>query len=145
MARVEFKDVDHYLKAQPPEVRAVLERVRAIMRKALPKATECISYQIPAYKLPGGQALYFAGYPKHVGVYPASERMLLELGTAAKTRLHGKATLRFALDEKLPVQLLTRIAKIRLAEDAERAEAKKPAKPRKKPPAKKASSRARTV
>src|SRR5262245_22401176 len=53
MAKTDFRSVDEYIATQPEAVRGTLERVRATIRKALPKAEEVISYQIPAYRLAG--------------------------------------------------------------------------------------------
>jgi uncharacterized protein YdhG (YjbR/CyaY superfamily) len=128
MARPTFASVDAYLAAQPTAVRRALERVRALLRKALPGASEEISYQIPTYKLDGNMVLYFAGYPRHYAIYPATVRLLEELGSEADGRLHGKATLRFAVDEAVPARLISRIARLRAAEASELAVAKK-AKP----------------
>lgn len=125
MARPTFASVDAYLAAQPPAVQSALTRVRAVLRKALPGASEEISYQIPTYKLDGNMVLYFAGYPRHYAIYPATEQLLEALGEQADGRLHGKATLRFPVDEAVPVRLITRIARLRAAEARELAAAKK--------------------
>lgn len=108
--------VDRYLAAQPPATRAILERVRAAIRKAVPKAQECISYQIPAYKLPGGTVIHFAGWKTHFALYPASTLVVETLGEALAGRVVSKGTIRFALDERVPVGLIGRIAKLRAAE-----------------------------
>ena len=71
MAKVSFRSVDQYIAAQPEAIRPTLERVRAAIRKALPDAEEAISYQIPAYKVQGRVALYFAGWKGHYSIYPA--------------------------------------------------------------------------
>jgi uncharacterized protein YdhG (YjbR/CyaY superfamily) len=57
MPRSDYQSVDDYISAQPVPARPVLERVRATIRKALPGATEVISYQIPIYKLDGRMVL----------------------------------------------------------------------------------------
>jgi uncharacterized protein YdhG (YjbR/CyaY superfamily) len=64
MAKTDFKSVDEYIAAQPEVVQDTLQGIRGIIRKALPEAEEVISYQIPAYKVPGGAAIYFAGWKK---------------------------------------------------------------------------------
>ena len=126
MARPRFETVDDYIAAQPVPVRGMLKRVRTIVRKALPKATEGISYQIPVVKIDGRMVLYFAGYAKHVAIYPVTEGLLRELGDEIRDRLHHKATLHFPLDEPLPTHLIARIAKVRAAEvAAEKRTAKK--------------------
>jgi uncharacterized protein YdhG (YjbR/CyaY superfamily) len=108
--------VDAYLAAQPPATRAVLERVRAAIRRAVPKAEECISYQIPTYKLPGGTVIHFAGWKAHYALYPASALVVETLREALAGRDMSKGTIRFPLDEQVPVGLIGRIAKLRAKE-----------------------------
>ena len=72
MAKTDFRSVDDYIASQPEATQSVLERVRSIIRKALPGAEEAISYQIPAYKLRGQAVVYFAGWKQHYSLYPAS-------------------------------------------------------------------------
>jgi uncharacterized protein YdhG (YjbR/CyaY superfamily) len=61
MTKVDFGSVEDYIDAQPMGSRKVLERVRATIRKAIPKAEETISYGIPTYKVDGAVVIYFAG------------------------------------------------------------------------------------
>ena len=75
MAKTSFKSVDDYIASQPEAVQAVLQRVRSIIRKAVPGAEEVISYQIPTYKLHGRAVLYFAGWKQHYSLYPATGRV----------------------------------------------------------------------
>jgi uncharacterized protein YdhG (YjbR/CyaY superfamily) len=119
--------VDQYLAAQPARARAALERVRAAVRKAVPEAAEAISYGIPAFKLPGGILLYFAGWKEHVAVYPATAGVVA-LGDAVAPYLAGKGTLRFPLSERLPVGLVGRVARVRAGEVAARVLARKVAR-----------------
>jgi uncharacterized protein YdhG (YjbR/CyaY superfamily) len=116
MARTSVATVDAYLAVQPPATRAVLERVRAAIRKAVPAAHECISYQIPAYKLPGGTVIYFAGWKTHFSLYPASASLVEAFADELAGRIVSKGTIRFPLDEKVPVGLIGRIAKLRAQE-----------------------------
>jgi uncharacterized protein YdhG (YjbR/CyaY superfamily) len=97
----------------------VLERVRATICKALPGATEGISYQIPIYKLDGAMVLYFAGFQRHYSIYPATARVVTALEKELASSLHSKATIRFPLADAIPTRLITRIAKLRAAEVAE--------------------------
>lgn len=97
----------------------MLERVRATIRKALPGATEGISYQIPVYKLDGVMVLYFAGFQHHYSIYPATARVVAALKKELAGSLHSKATIRFPLVDAIPTPLITRIAKLRAAEVAE--------------------------
>lgn len=119
MAATNFQTVDEYIAAQPTATHLPLRRVRAIIRKALPTATEGISYQIPVYRVGGRMALYFAGFKEHYSLYPATAQ-LLKAVPGLKPFLHSKATLRFGYDEKVPSGLITKIAKHRAAESGTR-------------------------
>jgi uncharacterized protein YdhG (YjbR/CyaY superfamily) len=116
MARTDFKSVDEYIASLPPETHLPLRRVRAVIKKALPKATEGISYQIPVYKVGGKMVLYFAGFKNHYSVYPATAKLLKAMKKELAPHLHSKATLRFSYDEKVPAVLIARIARTRAAE-----------------------------
>ncbi len=119
MARPKFANVDDYLAAQPDAVRPSLEKVRAAIRKALPKAEECISYQIPAYKLPAGCAIYFAGFQHHYSIFPAGPRVIAAFKEELSPyEFNNKGTIRFPLSGRVPVGLIGRIAKFRAQEVA---------------------------
>jgi uncharacterized protein YdhG (YjbR/CyaY superfamily) len=111
-----MSSVADYIASQPPAARPVLRKVRAAIRKALPRATEGISYQIPVYRIDGRMVLYFAGFKQHYSLYPASARVVRELKKELAGLLHSKATIRFALDEAVPSRLIMRIARLRAAE-----------------------------
>src|SRR5688500_5119872 len=118
MGRPGFADVDEYIAAQPAHARPVLQRVRATIRKALPNATGGISYQIPVYTVDGAMVMFFAGFKRHFSIFPATGRMLIDLKRELAGFIHAK-TLRFPLDDDVPVGLLTRIAKLRAQEARE--------------------------
>jgi uncharacterized protein YdhG (YjbR/CyaY superfamily) len=124
MARSNFASVDDYLAAQPAPARAALQRLRATILKALPNASESISYQIPAYKIDGAMVIYFAGFRDHYSIYPATAGVVSTFGKELGGALHGKATIRFRYSDALPARLVTRIAKLRAAEAAERVQAR---------------------
>jgi uncharacterized protein YdhG (YjbR/CyaY superfamily) len=116
MAKTNFKSVDEYIASQPEAVQVVLGRVRSAIRKAVPGAEEKISYQIPAYRLPNGAVLYFAGWKQHYSLYPATGG----LATAFKDELASyevsKGTIRFPLSEPVPVKLIEQIARFKAKE-----------------------------
>lgn len=112
----EPKTVAAYIAAQPKAVQPLLTTLRATIRKALPEATEGISYKMPVYKVNGTMVLYFAAYKKFVSLYPATPALIEALKLDDK--LHHKATLRFPLDAPLPAALIARIAKFRAKEVA---------------------------
>ena len=128
MAKTDFTSVDEYIASQPVPAQATLERVRGAIRKALPKAQEVISYQIPAYKTDGGAVIYFAGWKQHYSLYPATRQVVATLkDELAPYEVNNKGTIRFPLSERVPVKLIERIAKLRAKEVAERAASKRSA------------------
>lgn len=119
MPRVGFTSVDDYIAAHPAPAQAALKRVRATLLKALPGATEGISYQIPVYKLDGKMVLYFAGFKNHYSIYPATAKLIGALKQELAGFLHNRATIRFSYDDTVPSKLITKIAKLRAAEAAQ--------------------------
>jgi uncharacterized protein YdhG (YjbR/CyaY superfamily) len=129
--------VSEYLAAQPAAARPVLERVRALLKKAIPGAEEVISYQIPAYQLSGITVLHFAGWKQHYSLYPATAGVIATFKKQlAPYEVNDKGTVRFPLDAPVPAALLTAIARHRIKEVKATAAGKKA----KKPPSKAAKS-----
>lgn len=119
--------IDQYIAAFPADVQAVLQRVRATIRKAAPRAEEAIKYKMPAYVQDGKNLVFFSGYKRHVAVYPLPASLRDELSQYAA----AKGTARFALGKPLPTAAITKIVKARLKElPATTRTAKKPAQPR---------------
>jgi uncharacterized protein YdhG (YjbR/CyaY superfamily) len=116
MPKRAFRSVDEYLAAQPETTRLSLERVRAAIRKALPKAEETISYNIPTYRLSDKAALYFAGWKRHFSLYPVNDELVTHFGDELAGCELDKGTIRFPLDKPVPATLIGRIAKFRAAQ-----------------------------
>ncbi len=116
MPKRTFDSVDEYVAALPAEARRVLARVRSIVRKAMPRAEEVISYGIPTYRLGGRAILHVAAWKSYCSIYPANSRVVAEFGDELEPYLAEKSTLRFPLDEPLPAKLIERIAKFRVRE-----------------------------
>ncbi len=81
----------------------------------LPESEETISYQIPCFKINGKYVIYFAGYTKHVSVYPipVDDPKLQETVAPFK---HGRGTLQFKLGQPIPYNLIARVSKQHLKE-----------------------------
>jgi uncharacterized protein YdhG (YjbR/CyaY superfamily) len=123
MEATKFKTVQEYLSAQPASVKAMLQELRATIKKAAPDAKEVISYNMPGYKLQG-MLVWFAGYKNHIGFYPRPsglEAFKKELSVYKSS----KGAVQFPLDQPLPLALVTKIVKFRIKENAEEAIMKK--------------------
>lgn len=114
---MDFKSVDEYIAAQPAATQAALNQVRRAIRKALPNAEEVISYKMPAYRLHGEIALYFAGWKRHYSLYPAGKRLVAALQDQLAHYKVSKGTIQFPLSEPVPAKLIERIAKFRAKQD----------------------------
>ena len=116
-------DIDSYISKFPAGVQVILEKVRETIRHAAPKATETISYMMPAFKQ-HGILVYFAAWEKHIGMYPPiSGNKTLEKAIA---RYAGpKGNLQFPLDEPMPYDVIERIVKLRVGQDSEKSTKRK--------------------
>lgn len=124
MANTNFQSIDEYIATKPKATQTTLKRVRAIIRKAVPGAVEAISYQIPAYKVDGKTALFFAGWKEHYALYPATGGLIEAFKEELAAYEVSKGTIRFPLTEPIPVKLIAGIARFRAEEAAARAAAK---------------------
>lgn len=117
------QDIDGHISLFPDDVQTVLQEVRATIRSAAPNAEETISYQMPAFRQ-HRILVYFAAWKKHVGLYPPiSGDKAIEKAIA---RYAGpKGNLQFPLDEPMPFDLIERIVKLRVKQEAARAAAKR--------------------
>ncbi len=117
------KNIDEYIACFPADVQVVLEKVRRTIRATAPKATETISYQMPAFKQ-HGILVYFAAWKKHIGLYPpVSGDKALEKVVAHYAG--PKGNLQFPLDEPIPYNLIERIVRLRVKQDSVKAAAKR--------------------
>jgi uncharacterized protein YdhG (YjbR/CyaY superfamily) len=106
MAKTNFKTIDEYIRTFPKDVQKILEEVRQTIKEVVPDAEENISYQIPTFKLNGKYLVYFAGWKKHVSLYPVSSGMEKSIMEMSAYKTSGKGTLQFPLDKPIPLSLL---------------------------------------
>jgi uncharacterized protein YdhG (YjbR/CyaY superfamily) len=124
VAKTDFKSVDEYIAAQPEAVQAKLRRLRSIIRKAVPEASEVISYQMPTYVVDGARLLHFAVWKQHYSIYAATEPVVAAFQDELAAYEIDKGTIRFPLSAPVPANLIARIAKFRAKEVAGRKKAK---------------------
>jgi len=115
------KTVDQYMATLPDRSRLALEKLRETIKAAAPEATEAISYQMPAFKDHGRILVYYAAFTDHYSLFPASGAIIEDLSDELTPYFTGKGTIRFELGTRLPIRLVKKIVKARLAENASRA------------------------
>jgi uncharacterized protein YdhG (YjbR/CyaY superfamily) len=121
-SRPHFNTIDEYIATFPAEVQKTLQALRQTIHKAAPQATEKTSYQMPTFYLQGN-LVHFAAYQHHIGFYPAPSG--IEQFAQDLSRYEGsKGAIRFPIDQPLPMDLITRIVKFRVAENQARQQKK---------------------
>ena len=110
------KNIDEYMKTLSSDQRAALQRLRRQIRAAAPGVEECISYQIPAFRLRGRMLVAFGGAVSHCAFYPGS--IVRAFTKELRTFDTAKGTIRFQPDRPLPATLVRRIVKARIAANA---------------------------
>ena len=125
--------IDEYLAAVSAAQRAALQKVRKAIRAAAPKAEECISYQLAAFRLNGKPLVAFGATSSHCAFYPLSSATVDAHMDELKAYDTSKGTIRFPADKPLPATLVKKLVKARMAEnEGRRAKAKGPPKAAKK-------------
>jgi len=111
-------EIDVYIAQFPAPVAKRLDAMRATIREHAPDAEERISYRIPTF-YQGGNLVHFAGFANHVGFYPGPTG----IAAFAKelSRFNGaKGSVQFPHDEPLPLDLVAKIVRFRVAENGEK-------------------------
>ena len=114
--------IDEYIANFPKGIQDTLQELRATIKNAAPEAEEAISYQMPTFKLKGN-LVHFAAYKNHIGFYPTPsgiEKFKEELSAYEG----AKGSVKFPIDQPLPLDTIAKIVKFRVTENLEKAEAK---------------------
>jgi uncharacterized protein YdhG (YjbR/CyaY superfamily) len=116
------KDIDKFIAGFPKDVKMILEKLRATIRKAAPDAEETINYGIPTFTL-NGNLVHFSAFKNHIGFYPTPsgiEKFKNELSAYEM----AKGSVKFPLDKQIPFDLISKIVKFRVKENLEKSTAK---------------------
>jgi uncharacterized protein YdhG (YjbR/CyaY superfamily) len=137
------KTIDEYLAPLSDEKRAALQKLRRAIKAAAPKAEECLSYQIPAFRLGGRMLVAFGAAANHCAFYPGSAPVEIHKDEL-KAYDTSKGTIRFQADSPLPATLVRKLVKARIAEKGEPPKAAQPtSRARRRPRSRKRSTAAR--
>jgi uncharacterized protein YdhG (YjbR/CyaY superfamily) len=111
-----FNTIDAYLKSVAEDRREALQRLRKTIRTIIPEAEECISYRMPAFRLNGVVVAGFIATRKGCSYFPFSGRTLTSLADDVRGFQRTKASLHFAPATPLPVGLVRKLIRTRVAE-----------------------------
>jgi len=117
------RNIDEYIAASPPAVQPILQKIRATIHRAVPDAQETISYRMPTFTL-HGVVLHFAAFKQHIGLFPPMDGDSA-LNAAIAPYAGEKGNLRFPLDGRIPYTLIGKLAKVRAAQNRDRATSRK--------------------
>ncbi|MBL9176161.1 MAG: DNA alkylation repair protein [Verrucomicrobiales bacterium] len=117
--------IDEYLAATSPAQRAVLERLRRAIHAAAPGAEEYLGYGLAGFKHGGRPLVYLGAWKEHCALYAASPRTQATFAAELKDFEVSKGTIRFTVEKPLPLALVKRLVRARVAENAARKPAKK--------------------
>ncbi len=124
--KVKATTIDEYLAPLSGDRRTALENLRRTIRSIVPEADECISYQIPAFRLPGGVIAGFCARAEGCSYFPFSGTTFRTLAKEIARYEHTKSSLHFEAVAGLPTSLVRKLLNARVAELAPA----KPSKPR---------------
>ena len=119
-----ISSIDEYFETFPEDTQKILKQVRRTIKTAAPEAGEKISYGIPTFTLNGKYLIYFAGWKNHISIYP------IPIGDEAFNKeisqyVAGKGTLKFPIDKPMPLKLISKIVKLKVAEALTKTDKKK--------------------
>lgn len=117
-----FTSIDEYIESFPPETQKILKEIRATIKASAPQAEEKISYQMPTFFL-NGNLIHFAAFKNHIGLYPTPSGTEAFKEEIAKYKA-AKGSIQLPLDEPMPLKLISRIVKFRVAENLQKVKAK---------------------
>jgi uncharacterized protein YdhG (YjbR/CyaY superfamily) len=108
--------IDEYIALYPKETQVLLNKIRATIHKAAPKAEEAMKYGIPTFVL-NVNLVHFGGFKKHIGFYPAPSGIKKFQKELSKYE-GAKGSVKFPIDKPLPLTLITKIVKFRVKENS---------------------------
>jgi uncharacterized protein YdhG (YjbR/CyaY superfamily) len=114
------KTIDEYLSGVNADHRNALQELRETIHAVAPKAEECISYGIPAFRLNGRSLVFFGAWANHCALYPGSSATLKKFRNELRDFQTSRGTLRFSPDKPVPVALVKKLLKARIAENNDR-------------------------
>jgi uncharacterized protein YdhG (YjbR/CyaY superfamily) len=115
--------IDEYLAALSNDKRAALESLRRMILAVAPTAEECISYQLPAFRLDGKMLVWFGATANHCAFYPGA--VVEALQSELKDYDTSKGTIRFQAEHPLPAALVRKLVKARIEKNANKRDAKR--------------------
>jgi len=108
-------NIDVYISSFPEEIQSRLNTIREAVHKAAPNLQEVIKYGMPTFMYKNSNLVFFAAFKKHIGFYgiPKGDKAI---DAGLKKYKQGRGSVQFPIDQPIPLQLITRIVKVRVKE-----------------------------
>ena len=111
------RTIDEYLASVSDDKREALEKLRNTIKSIAPEVEECISYQMPAFRLHGRILAGFAAAKNHCSLYPWSASAIVAFSDELTDFSTSKGTIRFQPDKPIPDELIRKIINYRISEN----------------------------
>ena len=112
-----MNDIEKYIHQFPDETQNILSKIRTIIKEHAPDAEELIAYGMPGYKTNKKPLVYFAAFKNHIGFY-ATPSGHTEFKDELSKYKQGKGSVQFPLEQPIPYNLIARMVKFRVKENA---------------------------
>ena len=111
-----FTSIKEYISTLPVDAQKAMKEIIATIQTLVPNAEEHISYNMPAFKVNGEYFIHFSAWKNHIGMYP------IPAGNEAFQKQiepyrSAKSSLNFPLDKPMPIKLIGKFVKFRIAEN----------------------------
>ena len=120
---MKFTSINEYVSTLPENAQMAMREIIASIKARVPNAEEHISYNMPAFKVNGEYFVHFSAWKNHIGMYPipagneAFQKQIEQYRSA-------KSSLNFPLDKPMPIKLIEKFIKFRIAENLKSAKVK---------------------
>jgi uncharacterized protein YdhG (YjbR/CyaY superfamily) len=108
-----MSSIESYIAETKDPAQTQLYALYRFVKNKLPLAEECISYNMPCFKIESHAIFYFAAYKNHIGLYPTSKPI-----DALKHKIHplkhSKGAIQVPLNQGLPFLLIEELIDYRL-------------------------------
>ena len=120
---MKFTSINEYVSSFPENAQKAMSEIIATIKAKVPNAEGHISYNMPAFKVNGEYFIHFSAWKNHIGMYPipaGDEAFQKEV----ESYRSAKSSLNFPLDKPMPVKLIEKVIKFRIAENLQDAKVK---------------------
>lgn len=114
--RATLQRIRSYIAALPPDARRSARTLRTTIRSVVPRAVEVFSYGIPGFRFEDHALLWYAGWRHHVSLYPIGTAIRQMYAAKLREYKTSKGTVQFPVDKPLPLALIKRLIKARVAQ-----------------------------